>query len=156
MSFFVCVWTALMHNVTLVSGVQHLYSLGYLYHTCSSLPSSTAQHYHTTIDCIPYAVPFNRVTYSFHNWKLYLTLSFSHFVHPLSPLPSGHHQVVPWFCLQLLCWSFVLVFPILPIKWNHRVFVSILLHSLSVISSRSIHIVTNDKIRMSFLNKKFI
>ena len=77
---------------------------------------------------------------------LYLLIPLTYFV-SLTPLPSGNHPFFSVF-MSLFSFCFVCLFCFLDstYKWDHRVFIFVRLISISIIPSRSIHVVTNGKI----------
>ena len=106
--FFIEVY--LTHKVTLVLEVQHSDSTS-LHSPEVWLWSVTIQHYFSTIDYVPYPVPFIPMTYSFHNWKPVSPT-------PLLPIPPPSSLLenirVFFFCflywLVSFCFLFVCLF----------------------------------------------
>ena len=96
------------------------------------------------------AVHFISMTYLSYTWKFvpFNTLSPTH-------LLSGNHQfsifesllVFQLFCL-FICFSLDSTY-----KWNYMVFVLLWHITLSITSSRSIHIVTNGKVSFFFISE---
>ena len=104
--------------------------------------------FYSIIHCIPSATHYTPVTYLFHSWKfvplvpLYLFCTL-----PSSPLTTtcSFSVSVSLFLFCPVC-SFVLFF-----RFHIQVkFVFLWFISLSVISARSIHVVTNGKISFLF------
>ena len=88
----------------------------------------------------------------FYNWQFVLINPFHLFTHPLNLLPSGNNQYV----LCMYVFASILFVPLLwfldsTYEWNHMVFFFFWLISLSIISSRSIHVVTNGKMSSFFV-----
>ena len=105
------------------------------------LPSVPLHHYYNIIDCIHYAMLFLPVTYSFHDWKL---LSPSP-LHPFCPpAPSNHQFSVCIALILLFTYSFFKIPFMSGIIWYLSF--SVWLISLSIISCRSKHVVSNGTI----------
>ena len=70
------------------------------------IPPIPLHHYYSIFDCSPYALLFIPMTYSIHNWRLYLRLPFSHFV------PPGHLAIIILFSvfIVLILLVFLLIF----------------------------------------------
>ena len=76
--------------------------------------------------------------------SLYLLTSFTHFCLPSLWQPPICSLYL-WVCCLFVCFLFF-VFSVSTYKWDHIVFVFLWFTSLSIIPSRSIHVVTNGKI----------
>ena len=84
--------------------------------------------------------------------SLYLPLFFTHFVHPLTPFPLATINLFSTFMgliLIFICLFSCFVFLDFTYEQNHMVFILIWLIPLSIIPSKSVHIVTNGKISRS-------
>ena len=109
-------------------------------------------HHHVkiliVIDYIPHTVHFITMTHLFCNWNFIpLNLPYLFFSSP-NPIPL---EITCLFSasitISVLLHLFIcFVFLNSPYKWNHTVFVFVWLYSLSIMPSRSIHVVTNGKI----------
>ena len=96
------------------------------------------------------------ISYPWHlfcNWK-FVPLHLPHlFLSSPHPLSSGSQMFV--LCIYNSCFCFVMLIHLFcflysTCTWNHIVFVFIWLISFSIILSRSIHVVANDKILFFF------
>ena len=142
------------HNVILVSGIRHSDSTTLYIMLCSpwvQLLSVTIQCYYNNTDYTPFAIPFILVICSLCNWKPVpptLLHPFCSFLHPL-PLwqPSVFFSVFMGLFL-LSCLFYFLDATYNEIIWH--LYISVWIISLSIIPSRSMHVVANGKIH-SFL-----
>ena len=122
----------------------------------------TIQRYYVITDCIPHSVHFIPVAYLFCNWK-FVPLNFPHlfpsFLHPtcclsvplLCPATIRLFSVSMTLFLFCLFLCFFVCFLDSTHKWNYTLFVFLWLISLSVILSKSIHVVKNSKISFFLL-----
>ena len=92
------------------------------------------------------------MTYLFHNWK-FISLNSLHLLHS-----TANHLLLwqppvfslyQWLCFSFGFCSFVLVF-IFTYKWIYTMFIFLWFISLSIILTRSIHVVANSKISFFF------
>ena len=131
-----------MTYTTIVPVIQH--DSMFIHFKMTIISLVTLYHHTKTLhNCyIPYIVYFIPGLIYFTSRSLYFSISLTYFL----PLPTTLFSV----CMYLfyVCSYICSLDP--TCKWNHTVFVFIWLISLSVISSRSIHVVTYGKISFFF------
>ena len=74
--------------------------------------------------------------------SLCLLIPFTYFTHPPIPCQPPVCSLYLWVCF---CFVMFICFLDSTCKWNHAVFVFLWLNSLSIIPSKSIHVVTNER-----------
>ena len=133
-------------NVALVSGVQLCYAL--------LTTSVAAICFHTTLLryhwLYSYAVPFIPMTYSFHNRKPLSPTTLTLFC-PSLPPPPVWQRFMCLFLLLMFVYSFFFLFRFHMSGIIWYLSFSVWFISLSIIPSKSIHVITNGTIASFFM-----
>ena len=94
-----------------------------------------------------FAMLYIIMSYLFYNW-MFLPVNLSHLLYSsFPPLPSDSTSffLCIWVCFCFIMFAHLFVFLESTYKWNHTVFFFLWLISLSIIPSRSTHVVSNGK-----------